>query len=390
MTVIIAGAGITGLTTALSLQKLDIPFHIYEKAPELRPAGAGIWMAPNAMKVFDWLGIAKEVKQAGVQLNRISLANKNLKPLRRTMNPAAISKKHGLVSIHRARLQELLYSKIPASQISLNNEYLHHQQNGGQVEVSFSNAQTTGSILLGADGIHSAVRSQLFPTAGLRYSGQTCWRGIAEIQLPDDLKNTCIESWGYQRRFGFSAISKDQVYWFAVKSAPADGSDDAIPLQEKLLQIYAEFAGPIPSIIKATPSERIIRNDLYELKRLGKWYKGTACLIGDAAHAMTPNMGQGGAQGVEDAYYISNILAGKQPVEQAFEAFEKQRRKKTDMVVKNSWMLGKMAHHPVLQPAAILAMKATPQKLLHRQILSVYAVPDQSHFQLNPENSTNR
>lgn len=374
MKVIIAGAGITGLTTALSLQKLGIPFHVYEKAPQIQPVGAGIWMAPNAMKVFEWLDIAKEVRRAGVQLDRVQIADKNLKPLNPSAN-LAIDDTFSITSTHRARLHEVLYHNLSAKKISLNNEYIGHQQTGNQVKVVFSNAEATGTVLLATDGIHSRVRSQLFPDTTLRYSGQTCWRGIAKIRLDDHLRKSCLENWGKRKRFGFSVIEENEVYWFAVKSTPSNGTDNTATLKDDLLNTFSEFAEPVSSIINRTPTDKIIRHDLYDLKRLDRWYAGNVCLLGDAAHAMTPNMGQGGAQGVEDAYYISNILSRIPDPQKAFACFENLRRKKVDMVVNTSWRFGQLSHNPLLQPLIKTGIRMTPKKMLIKQMQELYALP---------------
>ncbi|ELR73143.1 Salicylate hydroxylase [Fulvivirga imtechensis AK7] len=375
MKVIIAGAGITGLTTALSLQKMGIPFHIYEKAPRMEPVGAGIWVAPNAMKVFEWLDIAREVKQAGVQLDRVQIAGRDLKPLNPAVN-LAIDGGYSITSIHRARLQEVLYHNLSAKKISLNKAYVNHEQTGNQVKVTFGNTEVTGDILLGADGLHSIVRNHLFPDAKLRYSGQTCWRGVAKIRLDDHFRSSCIESWGRRKRFGFSVIGDSEVYWFAVKSMAPHGNNDSATLKEKLLDTFSDFAEPVSSIINRTPPDKIIRHDLYDLKRLDRWHTGNVCLLGDAAHAMTPNMGQGAAQGVEDAYYISNILSKVADPAKAFACFENHRRKKVDLVVNNSWRFGQLSHNPLLQPLIKAGIRMTPKKILIKQMQELYAVPE--------------
>jgi 2-polyprenyl-6-methoxyphenol hydroxylase-like FAD-dependent oxidoreductase len=231
-------------------------------------------------------------------------------------------------------------------------------------------------LLLGADGIHSKVRQQLFPKSATRYSGQTCWRGIAPVSLPNERIHHGQEAWGRKVRFGFAPISEQEVYWFAVANAPQGEKDEPGSKKEKLKAMYQDFHPLIGQIIDQTPPEKILRNDISDLKRLPTWYQNRICLLGDAAHATTPNMGQGGGQGVEDAYYISNILAQEKDYRQAFAQFEKERRKKVDYIVNTSWQFGKMAHNPLGQRLFKVMMKWTPERILARQMQKMYAVKE--------------
>lgn len=190
--------------------------------------------------------------------------------------------------------------------------------------------------------------------------------------MPPSFANVGAEAWGKSIRFGFAGISDKEVYWFAVAKAPRGQKDQAGEVKEKLLQMYGGFASTIKEIIAATPEEKIIRNDIIDLKRLPSWHQGRVCLIGDAAHATTPNMGQGGGQGVEDAYYLSNILARSAHYEEAFKRFEKDRRKKVDFVVNTSWRIGQLAHWPLGQQLFKLMMRWTPEAAMRRSLEKMY------------------
>ncbi|MBX9850969.1 MAG: FAD-dependent monooxygenase [Cytophagaceae bacterium] len=378
MNSIIIGGGITGLTTALALHKLGLSFRLFEKTPQLQAVGAGIWMAPNAMKVFKWLGIDEEIIQAGRKLNKVEVANDQLISLRKSIHKAITDDRgQAIISIHRAKLQEILYSKLPAEFIFLNKEYIRHEESGDKVKVFFNNSSEEADILLAADGIHSKVRKSIFPESALRYSGQSCWRGVGDIALGKELESSCIEAWGKEIRFGFSVIAANKVYWFAVIKSEAGEKDNSSSVKEIIYQRFNKFNPIISKIIEHTPSERIIRSDLFDLKRLDSWHKGRVCLLGDAAHATTPNMGQGGAQGVEDAYFISNFLFRNTDYEKAFSEFETSRRKKVDYVVNTSWRFGQMIHNPLLQPVLKLMMKMSPEKMVVKQMQELYSLqPD--------------
>jgi 2-polyprenyl-6-methoxyphenol hydroxylase-like FAD-dependent oxidoreductase len=377
MSIGIIGGGITGLATAIGLKKLGLPFHVYEQAPQLSEVGAGIWMQPNAMQVLQWLGIADEIKAQGMELNRVELTNHELKPIAKVSN-AIVSDEFGNrnVAIHRARLQQILLNAISPDEISLGHQLVNVQESGDHIELEFANRQTQHQVVLGADGIHSNVRKHLFPKSGLRYSGQTCWRGIANMELAEEYRQLGREAWGKHIRFGFSQISTNEVYWFAVATAPQNGKDNPATFKLDLLDMYSAFHPLVTSIIEQTDEDKIIRSDISDLKRLATWHQGNSCLLGDAAHATTPNMGQGGCQGMEDAYFISQLLAKHEDAPTAFAAFEKLRREKVDYIVNTSWRFGQLAHSTIGQPIARSLMKLTPPSVMEKQMKKVFALSE--------------
>ncbi|MGF1638397.1 MAG: FAD-dependent monooxygenase [Cyclobacteriaceae bacterium] len=373
MKISIIGAGITGLSTALALQKIGIETNVYEKALEIASVGAGIWMQPNAMKIFDWLGIGTEIRKNGFALERVEICYENLKPVKKT-HPSVAADELGnkIISIHRARLQTTLMNALVPNRVYLGHAYQSHAKNQDQISIQFADKMVETDLLLAADGIHSKVRLNLFPESQLRYSGQTCWRGISNISLPNELLHVGREVWGKNIRFGFSPISLNEVYWFAVANAPQNGKDSPGSSGAFLKKMYSHFHPIIADIIEQT--DHILRNDISDLKRLEHWHSGRICLLGDAAHATTPNMGQGGGQGIEDAFAISRQLATNCHYTEVFEKFERNRRKKVDYIVNNSWRFGKMAHNIYGQALLKGIMKLTPQSVMIQQMHKLYAV----------------
>jgi len=370
----IIGAGIGGLTTALAFQQKGIPYQIFEKAPEIREVGAGIWLAPNALQVFESLGILEEIKASGNTLNRITLGKFDLSPLS-DMYQEDVKEKFGYstVAIHRAHLQNILFDKIEKENIHLGKAFQSFtQSSSGKMTIQFEDG--TGAetdFLIGADGIHSNVRKQLFPESQTRYAGQTCWRGVADFEPEKEFADRGFELWGNQIRFGGSKITKNKVYWFAVALDKADRKDDPNRVKEKLLKLFSNFHPFVHQVIEATALNKIIRNDIIDLQPLKKWHKDQVCLIGDAGHATTPNMGQGAAQAIEDAYYLSNLIAA-QPNENIFSLFQKKRRKKVDTIVNESWMTGKVAHLKYGQSIRNFFMKNMPEKLIKKKMMEMY------------------
>lgn len=374
MKITIIGGGITGLTAALVLLKKGFKCNVYENADSLAEVGAGIWMQPNAMKVLDYLEIGNQVRKSGMELNQVEITNQNLIPFIETDEKFVTdSLDNKIISIHRARLQKILFEALPSNTIHFDEKYISHQNVNGKIQINFSDNNLETDVLLGADGINSLVRKNLF-TSELRFSGQTCWRGVAQLKLDDEYLAVGKETWGNNLRFGFANISPTEVYWFAVSKASKNEKEDILKRKDNLLKMYHSFHPLISEIIQNTAKDKIIRHDINDLKRLETWHQENVCLLGDAGHATTPNMGQGAGQGIEDAYYIGQYLSQKESPNEAFVQFEKARRKKVDYVVNNSWMFGKMAHNTFGRMVMKLIMKLTPQKILLKQLQTLYSV----------------
>jgi len=370
----IIGAGIGGLTTALAFEKKGIEYQLFEKAPELNEVGAGIWLAPNALQVLESLGVLEEIQSKGNPIDRITIGKPDLSPLSDSFQNV-IEKKFGYttVAIHRATLQKVLFDKIPAEKIILNKGFnSFNELNSGKIEVSFDdNSSIETDFLIGADGINSKVRKQLFPNSRTRYSGQTCWRGVADIALNSEYDHRGFELWGNQIRFGISRIAKGKVYWFAVATAKQHSKENKSLMKENLNEKFSSFHSVISELISATPVSKILKNDINDLKPMSKWYKNSICLIGDAGHATTPNMGQGGAQAIEDAYYLSNLIEVK-PGENVFDLFQQKRQKKVNSIVQQSWNTGKMAHWKYGKKTRNFLLQNVPKRIIEKKMIELY------------------
>lgn len=368
----VVGGGIGGLTCAVALQQRGFEVGVYEAAPKLEMVGAGIWLPPNALLVMERLGLSEELEAAGLSLDRIEVrdGSRTVSAIDLMAVKEAIG--HTTVSIHRAELQRVLASHV---------DELHLGKKCAGVEgttVRFEDGtEIEADVVIGADGIRSAVRQSLFPDVPLRFSGQTCYRGIAPLTLPDGLQTVCRETWGGTHRFGFSAIGEGEVYWFAPVATEPGGVADAADL-EALRAAFGQFVDPIPAIVEATPDEAIQRLDLFDFEPLPRWHVGSVGLIGDAAHATTPNLGQGGAQAIESALCVATCLADEADAVAAFAKYETIRRPKTKMITERSFRWGQVAHlqHPVMRFTRNLALRTTPDAFTRRQLERVYSIDD--------------
>ncbi|WP_109301237.1 FAD-dependent monooxygenase [Aquimarina sp. AU474] len=372
----IIGAGIGGLTTALAFEKKGVEYQLFEKAPKINEVGAGIWLAPNALQVLEYLNVFNRVKSKGNSIDRITLGKADLSPL--SDNYQDLVKDtfgYTTIAIHRAELQKILLEEIPQEKIFLGKSFQSFEKlNSGKIKLKFEDNSTSETdFLIGADGIHSKIRKQLFPESKTRYSEQTCWRGVANITLDKEFENRGMELWGNQIRFGISKIAKDKVYWFAVVLDKPNQKDDNDVIKQQLLKMFNSFHPLVHNLIKATPKINILRNDINDLKPLDNWSKGNICLIGDAGHATTPNMGQGGAQAIEDAYYLGNLI-GKNPNQNVFELFQKKRQSKVNTIVKQSWTTGKMAHWKYGTNIRNFLLKHMPKKIMERKMMEMYHI----------------
>ena len=302
--VLIIGVGIGGLTAALAFHLKGWDVAVYEAAPELRSVGKGIWVPANAMQVLNKLGLDASVAEAGCPLDAIQLRTKSGTVLSTfALGPVKAQYGYTTISIQRAALIGIFAAGLPAGTLHLGKRFSRFESGPDQVVAYFEDgSEAACDLLVGADGIRSVVREQLFPGVQLRYSGQTCYRGVSEMQLPSALSNTCWEVWGGRYRFGFSSLGHGQVYWFAPINAAAGGNVQTSEIAAQLADWYADFPSPISEIIATSSMTDVIRTDLFDFPPIPRWHEGRVVLIGDAAHAMTPNLGQGGAQAIEERW----------------------------------------------------------------------------------------
>lgn len=371
----IIGAGIGGLTTAAFFEQKGIDYQIFERAEVLKAVGAGIWLAPNALQALDSLGILSRVKDLGNPITQVNIAKKDFTSLSGN-HDGFIDNEEGYstIAIHRGDLQQALLEQIPQEKLVLGKTFESYRvDKDKKIHITFTDGQIIETdVLIGADGIHSKIRKQLFPESKTRYSGQTCWRGVLDITLDDVYQHQGVELWGRQIRFGLSAISKQKVYWFAVVVDQANGKDEGSGIKEKLLERFSEFHPLAQELIQSTSEDQIFRSDICDLQPLKQWYKGRIGLIGDAGHATTPNLGQGGAQAIEDAYYLSHLIEDNTPIDELFFKFQDKRYKKVNYIVKQSWTIGQIAHWDKMAWIRNLMVKYIPSALMKQKMKVLY------------------
>lgn len=378
MKVIIIGGGIGGLCAAIALQQGGFDTTIYEAAPELKAVGAGVGLAANAMQGLARLGVAEEVVARGKQLEALVMFDQHGQVIS-NLDTRLLSRKYGISNfvIHRADLHEVLQNHLQPGSLVLGKRCEHINQQGGQVQARFTDgAQASADLLVAADGINSVVRRQLLPQSQSRYAGYTCWRAV--IQNPGVYINPMIsaETWAPQGRVGMAPLPGGRIYWYACINAP---EQDPHMRQMTPAQLASHFAGvhaPVAEVLAATKPEQLLWNDIADLKPLKQFIYNRVLLLGDAAHATTPNMGQGACQAIEDAVVLGQCLQREPVLETALRLYEKRRLARTAKVIRLSRLLGQVAQwqHPVPGLLRNGLFRVMPQGITQRQMEWLYQV----------------
>jgi 2-polyprenyl-6-methoxyphenol hydroxylase-like FAD-dependent oxidoreductase len=304
--VLIAGGGIAGLALAHALSRIRIDWELVERAPAWAPVGAGIVLGVNAMAVMRRLGLDDAVRARGAPLAELAITDARDRVLGRTDLGRLAPRFGPSIAIHRAALHEVL-AEAAGGGVRLGTTIESLEPAGERVRVrSDDGLQGDFALVVGADGLRSRTRSQLFGEVPPVYAGYTCWRLV--VQRPPDLARG-QEMWGRGRRFGIVPIDGTRVYCFAVANAPAGTVDPPEGRVERFRERFAGFGGPVPAILEQVERpEQLLHNDLEEVVQR-PWHRGRCVLVGDAAHGMTPNMGQGAAMALEDVCVLAELLA---------------------------------------------------------------------------------
>jgi 2-polyprenyl-6-methoxyphenol hydroxylase-like FAD-dependent oxidoreductase len=362
--VIIIGGGIGGLALANALYYHDIPFELFEQAPELTEVGAGIGLSRSAIHILDRMGFEESFRSHAANIRRVYFSGKNLN-VRRTI-PVSLE----TACIHRARLIDILKSELPASNIHLSKKAAEISFNGRKGCVLFEDGEKKyAEMIVAADGIHSAIRKQLFPEINIRYIHQTIWRGLSDEPMPAGFDDSYIEIWDNRLRFLTIPLGDGQTFWLGVQPAPPGGEDNPSAVRDKLLNLFKDFHEDLKKLIRT--SKNFIRNDMGDLgteKR--KWHYGPVVFLGDSIHATTPNLGQGGCQAIEDAWCLALCISkyGKNR-EKVFHTYQELRESKVMKIVKDSWLFGRAAHsaNPFLHYGYRTILTHAPDFALRKQ-----------------------
>lgn len=373
---VIIGAGIAGLTTAISLKRLNRSYLIFDKASELKGIGAGFGLAANAMQALEILDLKDDIERIGFYTKSYHILDKKGKVL---LNPDTkkLKQKYNQdnFTVHRADLHLSLLSKLDCNEVHLKKKAIQFKKNQDFITVFFEDgSHVTCKYLLIADGVKSPLRQQLLPNSTPRYAGYTCFRAVidnSKIQL-----TAGSETWGGQGRFGMTPLQGNRIYWYACINSLENNKKYTKYSVKDLLKHFKDYHAIIPEILSQTRDENLIWNDIVDIKPLKNFAYENILLLGDAAHATTPNMGQGACQAIEDVAVLIDELKCNVDVQQAFKAFEKRRLKRTKYITNTSKQIGDISQweNPFLISLRDSIMKLLPARIAQYKLTELLSI----------------
>ncbi|GAA2899595.1 FAD-dependent monooxygenase [Streptomyces mexicanus] len=369
---VVVGGGIGGLAAAIGLHLIGWEVTVLERAQVLDDAGAGISLHANGIRALDLLGVGDAVRAAARPQYTGGTRTPGGARLAQ-MDGAALERALGtpIVGIPRAVLHRILRDALPPESLRIGERALAvDRTDPRRPRVRLEGGALDADLVVGADGVNSRLRADLFPThPGPAYSGSTVLRAITDepVALDTDFELT----WGHGAEFGHIAFTDGRAEWHAVLNAPAR-TRFSDPLAE-VRRRCGTWHAPIPALLAATRPEAVLHHDINELVvPLPAYAVGRVALLGDAAHAMTPNLGQGACQALEDAAVLTAALATEPTVEAALARYDTERRPRSQAVARAARQAGRMGQqltHPVAVALRNTAMRLAPSGVTLRTIL---------------------
>jgi 2-polyprenyl-6-methoxyphenol hydroxylase-like FAD-dependent oxidoreductase len=402
----IIGGGIGGLSAALALREFGFEPELFEQAPALLDVGAAIAIWPNAMRILQRLGVAEKIMERAGVIKQVRWLNQDGKLLNNvrisghkadsTTTNTTRPPEAPAVAVHRADLQHTLLQALPSSSIHLGSVFLNLQQDGKQIHAHFANREPIAcELLIGADGLHSHMRSQVVDDGPPIYRGYYVWRGISPL-VPNELEpETAVEIHGRGIRFGIGPVGLDRIGWWAsankvsgdspifserfgdVKTQDAQenlNTSSSQNTQQELLNLFAGWCRPVCELIEATPSESILKTQAFDSPSSRSWGRHCMTLLGDAIHPTTPNLGQGGCMAIEDALMLARCLQKYGASEHALRTYEQLRYERTAAVTGCSRLYGMVGQweNALVTRLRSHVLSLTPEFLLRRLMRIIF------------------
>ncbi|MGZ5564514.1 MAG: FAD-dependent monooxygenase [Chthoniobacterales bacterium] len=369
----IIGGGIGGIAAALTLHRAGVDVVVYEKARVPREAGVGMMLWPNATRVLREMGLLENVAaHAGPNTHFLVRTNSGKVLMDLALGhfdvPALCTRRSDLLGI--------LLAALPPECVRLDHELDNVEQKERKVRLRFKNGLVTEhDAAVGADGIRSGVRAQLFGTAEPTYRGYTVWRGLAKYE-GDAIPTGCnSESWGTGQRFGILHTGQRRFTWYATANVSPGHLDAACGRKRELQQMFAGWHEPVADLINASEESAILKHGARDFTPMRRWGRGLITLLGDAAHTCTPNLGQGGCMALEDAMVLAKCVARESSLGLALRQYEMLRMRRTRGIQQRSRLIGQIGQ---LQSSLLVVVRKfvtslLPPQLIEHNLHRVYA-----------------
>ncbi len=349
MKALIIGAGVGGLTAATALRGAGIDALVLEQAHDLRELGTGLGIGVwrNAMLGLQSLGLAEEVAAIGIPVEREEfwssrgevLADWSIGDLERKLGKLPAPS----IGALRADLYPVLAAALDRGAFRLDASCVGVEQDGSGVTARLADGrEERGDILIGADGAQSTIRGLVSGDVDARYAGYAAWQGVVTFEHEDVPVGGLRHVWGWGRRFSFFPVAPGRLYWFTYANDLAGNTPPDGGWKAWLRERFRGWPRPTEEIVAATDAEVIRRIEVMDRALPPRWGVGRVTLLGDAAHPMQPNLGQGACQAIEDAVVLGQCLTNSHDPVAALRQYEAQRRRRTVRYYRLARRIGKL------------------------------------------------